>query len=67
MSAVSVIPRVEPRADRRKRCSLCREWWPIDAYTRDHTHPDGRENRCRACRNEYRRGERQPHYRRTGS
>lgn len=50
------IPRVEPRPDRLKQCrGGCGEWLPIDCFSRDRTHPDGRDNRCKACRTEYRR------------
>lgn len=48
------IPRVEPRASRQKRCSTCREVWPIGCFQRDRKNPDGRRNHCRACRKERR-------------
>jgi hypothetical protein len=52
---MTTIPRVEPRSNRLKRCALCGAWWPISCYSRDRQHPDGHDNRCRACRSEYRR------------
>lgn len=38
-----------------KWCSLCNECWPVKCFTRSRGMPDGRENRCKACRSERRK------------
>lgn len=48
-------PRVEPRPERLKRCTLCKDWLPVvECFQRDRHNPDGRRNECRACRSERR-------------
>lgn len=54
------IPRVEPRPGRKKQCNNCREWLPIESFSRDRTGSDGRRGSCRACVSEIRRGVRDP-------
>lgn len=48
-------PRVEPRPERLKRCSLCREWLPVACYQRDAQNPDNHRHECSACRSERRK------------
>jgi len=48
------IPRVEARPQRRKRCSSCQEWLPIECFHRTPQNADGRRNDCGACRKERR-------------
>lgn len=46
-----MIPRVEPRPGRQKRCrGPCGELLPIECFTRDRANPDGRRNECGVCR-----------------
>ena len=33
-----------------KRCSYCGEYWPLDAYWKRASSPDGREEGCKCCR-----------------
>lgn len=41
------LPGLEPEP--KKRCSMCREWLPIDQFHRDRSKPDGLQNRCKPC------------------
>jgi hypothetical protein len=50
----TTIPKVEPRPGRMKQCSLCGGWFPICCFNRCRQYPDGRDYRCRDCRNRYR-------------
>lgn len=38
-----------------KLCSNCRGWTDLDNFERSNAMPDGRENRCKPCRNARRR------------
>lgn len=53
-----MIPRVEPRPDRLKRCSKCKDWFPINCFPRDRQHPDGHRNECKSCRSQNRKDNR---------
>jgi hypothetical protein len=33
----------------RKRCSMCREWKPLDEFHRSRSGRDGRQNNCKPC------------------
>ena len=33
----------------RKRCTMCKQWKPLDEFHRNRRKPDGRQVRCRAC------------------
>ena len=37
-----------------KRCSVCTDVWLLEDFGPNGESPDGRENRCRACRRETR-------------
>ena len=36
-------------APTRKRCSMCKQWLPIDEFHRNRRRRDGRQMRCRTC------------------
>lgn len=50
----AAIPRVTPGPDRTKACVRCLERFPLDAFHREATSPDGRRRECVACRLERR-------------
>jgi 5-methylcytosine-specific restriction endonuclease McrA len=42
-------PIVLPDSNNLKRCARCREWKPLEAFSRNATLPDGLQRRCKAC------------------
>ncbi|HZN16349.1 MAG TPA: hypothetical protein VFB78_18945 [Acidimicrobiales bacterium] len=42
-------------APRRKRCSTCRQWKPLNDFNRRSTAKDGRQWSCRSCNSDYHR------------
>lgn len=42
------------RPDRLKRCTTCREWLPMECYSKDSQSPDNHSYNCRACKSERR-------------
>lgn len=52
---MTLIPRLEPRRDRLKRCNRCKLWQPVEFFQRDASRADGRRGDCKDCRRQRRR------------